>query len=150
VDHQGVFAEWNVMVDDAFDPGDVLDHVSEAGYVEVLFAKSMGEANQCRTYLEDHQIPAQLEPAGDSSRRGGFAVLVPSEMLVEASELLAAREDEEDEDVVAGGEVDEGDDFEADDDDDDFDDDEDEEDDFDDDEDEDEGPEDLLADEDVA
>ena len=62
-----------------------------SSFVEVMFAKSPDEAAGCRDLLEQQNIPARVEGETEVSRRSGIAVLVPSNWLIQASELLANR-----------------------------------------------------------
>jgi hypothetical protein len=118
------------MVDEAHDSDNLLDQADIASYVEVMFAKSLAEANLCCDYLGKQQIPARLESAAIVSRANGVAVLVPSDRFIEASELLASRLQGDIDDDSADEGLDELDDdadeLDDDDDDDDFDDDDDE------------------------
>ena len=77
------------------------------GYVPVLFARNVDEADEYCELLSDHDIPARagtdeelLEDADPdqraANRRGmthGVPVLVPESLLDEASEVIADRED---------------------------------------------------------
>lgn len=60
----------------------------DVNFVEVIFAKSVDEAEDHRTILEERSIPALVEPAPEEPSQSGVAVLVPSDRLVEASEVL--------------------------------------------------------------
>ena len=112
-------------------------------YVPVIFAPHAGEAENYKCVLEDLGIPTLIEsnshtvsPFSVLSRR--VPVLVPGEMLEEASEIIARVEqqisiqfddhggvDEDDDDDDDEGEYDDDDDEDDDDDDDDDDEDED-------------------------
>jgi len=61
---------------------------SDVNFVEVIFAKSVDEAEDHRTTLEGRSIPAFVEPAPEEPSLCGVAVLVPSNRLIEASEVL--------------------------------------------------------------
>lgn len=84
------------MVDNGLNPKSVLTGQDEGGFVEVVFAKSADEAIGCRDLLENRNIPARLEDGAKPDRHCGFAVLVPSDRLLEASELLVTRPQERD------------------------------------------------------
>lgn len=60
-------------------------------YVEVMFAKSASEAQDLVRFLQESQVPAQLENSLGLTADCGVAILVPSERFVEASEILATR-----------------------------------------------------------
>ncbi len=75
---------------------DAVDGVDGLGLVEVMFAKSLDEAFGCRTLLQEQDIPARVEDGATASRRCGIAILVPSDRLVEASEVLATRTQDDD------------------------------------------------------
>jgi len=66
------------------------------GFVEVVFAKSPVEASGCRDLLQEQNIPAFVESNAGVNLRSGIAVLVPSDRLVEASDLLATHPQEDD------------------------------------------------------
>jgi hypothetical protein len=72
------------------------DGVDDSGLVEVMFAKSLDEAFGCRSLLQEQDIPALVEDGATASPRCGIAVLVPSDRLVEASEVLATRAQDDD------------------------------------------------------
>jgi hypothetical protein len=103
-------ARWAMSVDDdAYDP-DSLGQES-GSYVPAFFARDQEEAEEYCELLSDHDIPARCESDGDSladadeddedeqraaGRRGmthGVPVLVPENLLDEASEVIADRED---------------------------------------------------------
>ncbi len=121
---------------------DSMNLTDHENLVEVMFARSTAEANDCVRALIESDIPARMEGSGRPGAGYGIAVLVPPDRMILASELLAAKAHDDEEDEEEEGEdstdeeVDDIDDDEFDDDDDDLDDDEDEDDD-DDDEDED-------------
>ena len=74
-----------------------------AEYVPVIFARSPIQADDFTTALEDHGIPTliELDVAGDSPLRlltRRVPVLVPAEMLEEASEMIARLEQR----IIAG------------------------------------------------
>jgi hypothetical protein len=79
------------MVDEGAGSRDASDGVEDAGLVEVMFAKSLSEAVGCRSLLQEQNIPARVEDDSAAGRRCGIAILVPSDRLIEASELLATR-----------------------------------------------------------
>lgn len=68
--------------------GQITPMAGDVSFVEVIFAKSVDEAEDHRTILEGRAIPAFVEPAPVEPSRSGVAVLVPSDRLVEASEAL--------------------------------------------------------------
>lgn len=85
------------MVDEDYGSGSLLQKVENESFVEVMFAKSSGEAEGWRTFLLERQIPARLEIDPNVAKRCGIAVLVPADRLIEASELLASKaQDDED------------------------------------------------------
>ena len=83
-------------------------------YVPAMFARSEEEAEACREFLTDHDIPAVV---GDDERLGndddaeirarrlgmthGMPVLVPESLLDEASEILAEHGESEKFEAVA-------------------------------------------------
>ena len=86
-----------------------------AGFVSVVFARNVGEAERFREMLEDHDIPALVGTVDDidvdseewqAARRQGMThgvpVLVPEALLDEAGEVIADLDDtsalDEDED----------------------------------------------------
>lgn len=104
-----------------------------ADFVEVMYAKSLDEADRLCALLQQKSIPATIEQDPVLPTQCGVAVLVPSEKLVQASQVLTlmAHDDEDDEDFEFDDDEDEDlDDF--DDDEDDYDDDDDIDDDDDD------------------
>lgn len=118
------------MMDETMGPSNTMNCTGEKDFVEVMFARSMPEARDFVSYLLEQEIPARLENTGGAVPACGVAILVPSDRMIEAAELLAARVDaEDDSDEVEGEE-------EFDDLDDDYDDEDDEDDEFDDDDDE--------------
>jgi hypothetical protein len=133
--------EWTLMTHNENTTADSMNMTDHENLVEVMFARSTAEANECVRALIESDIPARMEGSGRPGAGYGIAVLVPPDRMILASELLAAKahddEDEEDEESedTADEEVDDIDDDEFDDDDDDLDDDEDEDDDDDEDED---------------
>ncbi|HVP10378.1 MAG TPA: hypothetical protein VMV94_04225 [Phycisphaerae bacterium] len=132
------------MVDEGLGSGNTLEKTEDNAFVEVMFAKSLIEANGCENLLQKHEIPARVEIDSEVTRRCGIAILVPADRLIEASELLASRaQDEEDPDDYEDDEEELDDDFDDDDDydDEDYEDEEFEDDDLDDDFDEEEGEE---------
>jgi hypothetical protein len=69
-------------------------------FVPAVVARSLEEAQAFRELLEEHEIPALVTPQGpDETEESaglsgrGVAVLVPEELLDEASEILAEQED---------------------------------------------------------
>lgn len=106
-----------------------LKHLAEDQYVEVMFARTQEEAQRCRELLEGHAIPARVERPDPAAQVSGVSVLVPSDHLDDASEILALEAQEEDEEFDDGVFDDADDDEYEDDDDDDFDDDDDDDDD---------------------
>lgn len=68
--------------------GQVIPLAGDACFVEVIFAKSVDEAEDHRTILEERSIPAFVEPAPEEPSLSGVAVLVPSDRLIDASEVL--------------------------------------------------------------
>lgn len=108
--------------------------------VEVMYARTMGEATHCCELLRGREIHAQIE-GKTSDKACGIAVMVPSDRFIEASEFLALNLEDLDDDDFSDVDEDEG---EDDDDADDFDDDDDDFDDDDEDEDEEFGTDDDL------
>jgi hypothetical protein len=88
-----------LMAEECFESANCLDRVESGGFVEVMYAKNLGEATECCGLLAEQSIPACVEPAAGSVSCLGVAVLVPHNRLVEASELLAAhaRDDDDEE-----------------------------------------------------
>lgn len=113
-------------------------------FVAVMFAHNRREAELCRSLLTNHGITAELEPGGSRMRRlAGISVLVPSEKLIEASDIVASSDfyrdaTDADRPLVKSGPQDDDDDFVEDEDEDEFEDEEE----FDDDEEEEEDDED--------
>ncbi len=68
--------------------GQITPMAGDVSFVEVIFAKSVDEAEDHRTILEERSIPAFVERAPEKPSQSGVAVLVPSDRLVEASEVL--------------------------------------------------------------
>lgn len=127
------------MMDHNMAATDTLNSTHEEELVEVMYARTVGEAKACIRELLASDIPARMESGmglGD-----GVAVLVPADRLILASEILAAKadddEDEEEDEETAEDDTDDADE-EFDDEDEEFDDDEDEDDLDDDDDDEEE------------
>jgi hypothetical protein len=131
------------MVDEGLGSGNLLEKTEDATFVEVMFAKSLDEAAVCQSFLQEQQIPARVEIDSAVAKRCGIAILVPSDRLIEASELLASRaQDDENLDDYEDDDDELDDDFDDDDyDDEEFEDEEVEDDDLDDDFDEEEGEE---------
>ena len=102
------------MAKERLKSADCLERFEDGGFVEVMYAKSQGEATECCGLLAERDIPARIECAAGAAPRLGVAVLVPRNRLVEASELLAAhvRDDDDDEfdddDDLADDDDDEG------------------------------------------
>ncbi|MCK4276981.1 MAG: hypothetical protein KAX78_10735 [Phycisphaerae bacterium] len=74
----------------------------KSDFVPVVYARSLDDAEQYRSLLEDHDIPAMVgtdEKLDDEAkraelpRRRGVPVMVPEVLLDEASEVIADRED---------------------------------------------------------
>ncbi len=84
------------MVDEGIGSGGLLQKVEQVSFVEVMFAKSLDEADGCRSFLLERQIPARLEMDPNVAKRCGIAVLVPADRLIEASELLASKAQDDD------------------------------------------------------
>lgn len=81
----------------------------DVSFVEVIFARSVDEAEDHRTILEERSIPAFVEPAPIEPSQSGVAVLVPSDRLVDASEVLTmnAHDDiENDSDILDNADLD--------------------------------------------
>ncbi len=120
------------------------DDRTEPGFVEAMFARTRGEAEDGVDLLGAFGIPARLEDSAVFGGKQGIAVLVPADRLIEASDLLTAharRDDDEeldDLDEEEDEDFDDEDEEEDEDEDDDFDDDLDEDEDFDEDEEDDE------------
>ncbi len=123
------------MVDESMGSVSAAGESESAAFVEVMFARSLGEAAHCCELLRGQDILAQVEN-GASGKSCGIAVMVPNDRFIEASEFLALNLDNSDDDDEFSDtdsddeEDDDADDFDDDDDDDDFDDDDDEEEDF--------------------
>lgn len=124
-----------------------LEYPANMTFVEVAFARSRREALLFRKSLSNAAIAADIESGGN--RKRGFAVMVESSRLVDASETLATlaqansarvRSDVDDDDLDDDDFSDDDDDFDDGDDDDDFfsddDDDDDDDDDYEDDDEE--------------
>ncbi|NIA07782.1 MAG: hypothetical protein GWP14_09165 [Actinobacteria bacterium] len=72
------------------------DNPDSSGLVPVIFVANTKEAGFYQTLLADADIPAFIDPDADgrSSRPDkGIAVLVSTEMLDEASDIITAREE---------------------------------------------------------
>ncbi|MFQ5422660.1 MAG: hypothetical protein ACE5F9_01635 [Phycisphaerae bacterium] len=84
----------------------VAAQTSDPGFVEIMFARSPGEASRCCSLLEDHGVPARVEAHHEDAEDTGVPVLVPAECLEQAAELLAMRaqddEEEGDEEETVG------------------------------------------------
>lgn len=73
------------------------NHPGQGEFVPAVIARTLDEAEALREFLEDHDIPVLLgrQPVeGNAKGRGsaaarGVAVLVPEELLDEASEIIA-------------------------------------------------------------
>jgi hypothetical protein len=81
----------------------------DVGFVEVIFAKSVDEAEDHRTTLVGRSIPAFVEPTPEEPAQSGVAVFVPSNRLIEASEVLtmSAHDDiENDSDILDNPDLD--------------------------------------------
>lgn len=131
------------MMDNYMGTTDTLNAPDQEDLVEVMFARNSAEAKACIRELLASNIPARMEGGKGMGGGYGVAVLVPSDRLILASEILAAKaqdEEEEEEEELEGDEEDaddaddefedEDDEFEDDDDEDDADDDDDEEEEF--------------------
>lgn len=87
-------------------------------FVPAVIARTTEEAESFRELLNDHAIPAVLSPREDGQEgdveeplgRGGVAVLVPEELLDEASRVIAEREEMDEFAII----IDEGEDLEDD------------------------------------
>ena len=130
------------MTDNNMGTTDTLNPLDQEDLVEVIFARNSAEARACVRELLSSDIPARMESGRGMGGGYGVAVLVPSDRLILASEILAAKAQDDDEEEEEEFEDDEE---EVDDADDDF---EDEDDDFDDDEDDDADDDDDEEDED--
>lgn len=129
------------MVDESISSLSAPSAPESTALVEVMYARTMGEATHCCELLRGREIHAQIE-GKTSDKACGIAVMVPSDRFIEASEFLALNlEDLDDDDDFSDVDEDEG---EDDDDTDDFDDDDDDFDDDDEDEDEEFGTDDDL------
>ncbi len=116
------------MMDETMGIANTVKCAEETDFVEVMFARNTQEAKDCIQFLLENQVPSRLESERGKQAEYGVAVLVPSDRMIEATELLAARaqledEDEEGEDEELDDDLDddlddEDDDFEDDDDDD--------------------------------
>ncbi len=97
------------------------DDNAEPGFVAVIVARSVEQAETFRELLDDHDIPSSLGSVEDDAEivdsdfaegsnaiTTGVPVLVPDSLLDEASEIIADREDFEERDE--NGEVDDDDD----------------------------------------
>ncbi len=74
----------------------------KSDFVPVVYARCLDAAEQYRSLLEDHDIPAMVgtdEKLDDDAKRAeltprrGVPVMVPEVLLDEASEVIADRED---------------------------------------------------------
>jgi hypothetical protein len=125
------------MFDEGVGSQDTIGASQTSGFVEVMFARTVDEAQECCVLLNAQDIDARIEGIQRPGRSGGIAVLVPDDRFIEASEFLAVNlqdvtddEDEvEDEEEMDDADDDDDDDLDdLDDDDDDYPDDDDEED----------------------
>jgi hypothetical protein len=112
------------VADKPLGTNDPLDESANLRFVEVMFAKSDDEAIGCRDLLAEQDIPARIEDTEHRNCRSGIAVLVPSDRVVEASELLVTRPQDDNNETYDNADLDD-----AGSDEDDFEDDEDDEDD---------------------
>lgn len=71
-------------------------------FVEVIFAKSIGEAKLHCGMLEAYSIPSRVEKVREEVCQRGVAVLIPADRLVEASEILAVQTSADEEEDVFG------------------------------------------------
>lgn len=106
------------MVDESMSS---LSAPESSALVEVMYARTMGEATHCCELLRGQGIHAQVE-GRPSDKACGIAVMVPSDRFIEASEYLALNLENSDDDDFSDVDEDED---EDDDDADDFDDDDD-------------------------
>lgn len=130
------------MMDETMGTANTVNYAEQTDFVEVMYARSLQEARECISFLLERDVPSRLETERGMQPDYGVAVLVPTDRLVEASELLAAMAQlEEEGEEAEEDELDDDVDDDLDDDDDDFDDDDDlddDDDDLDDDEEEEE------------
>jgi hypothetical protein len=121
------------MLEESMGRPDAIGASESNRLVEVMFARSLGEATHCCELLRGLDIQAQVE-GGAARKACGIAVMVPPDRFIEASEYLALNVQAvaDDDDFADDGEEEEDDDSdEFDDDDDDYaDDDDDEEEEF--------------------
>jgi len=73
------------------------DQFEVYGFVPLVYAQHLAEAEYYQTLLEDHDITALIEEVdtevpATSQQRYGIAVLVPGELLADAKEVLRSRE----------------------------------------------------------
>lgn len=120
------------MVDESMSSLSAPSAPESAALVEVMYARTMGEATHCCELLRGQEIHAEVE-GRTSGKACGIAVMVPSDRFIEASEFLALNLENSDDDDFS-----DVDDDEEEDDDDDADDFDDDDDDFGDDDEEDE------------
>lgn len=66
----------------------------EGEYVPVVYARDLDQAEAYKELLADHEIPAMLEEEALKGRRG-LPVLVPENLLDEASQVIADFEQNE-------------------------------------------------------
>ena len=120
------------MVDEDFEPREFSGDVARLDYVPLTFAKNLTEAEYIQSLLEGEDIPVIIDEdeglASPACDDGSISVMVPEELLNDASEIIAGDECDDDEDEEAdkdlkGDEIDgliDDEDDEDDDDDDDF------------------------------
>ncbi len=76
------------MIDQGFGSERVVQQAGEGTFVEVCYAQSMEDASSLCKLLEQHAIKALVETDPTIPDECGVAVLVGSDRLVEASEIL--------------------------------------------------------------
>ncbi|QDV90307.1 hypothetical protein RAS2_13860 [Phycisphaerae bacterium RAS2] len=123
------------MVDESMGSVSAPGTTESGALVEVMYARTLGEATHCCDLLRGQEIQAQIE-GGSSGKACGIAVMVPNDRFIEASEFLALNLENSDDDDFSDvddeeeDDDDDADDFDDDDDDDFGDDDEEEEEEF--------------------
>lgn len=98
------------MVEQIIGFGNTLQEVDNTDFVEVVFARTLDEARDYCTLLEEHSISSRIEPGLHSASQCGVAVLIPHDRLIEASEILTIQaQDHDDDDFYDDDEGDEDD-----------------------------------------
>ena len=73
------------------------EEFEEGQLVPAVYARSQAEAEQYKTLLDDHGVPAVVEEdddplVGRPGRKNGIAILVVAELLADATDILADRD----------------------------------------------------------